>query len=78
MRRAESFCHQEGKDFVRCRATACPAKRSDGLKSSARSVVAATMMTTAPMMTAAVAMTEMFTIMAALTDQKPAGIAVVR
>ena len=30
------------------------------------------------MMTAAVAMTEMFTTMAAVTDQKPAGIAVVR
>ena len=32
----------------------------------------------APPMTAPVAMTEMFTIVAALTDQKPAGIAVVR
>ena len=36
------------------------------------------MMTAAPMMTAAVAMTEMFTMMAAVTGQKPAGQAVVR
>jgi hypothetical protein len=36
------------------------------------------MMTAAAMMTAAVAMTEMFTMMAAVTDQKPAGKAVVR
>ena len=36
------------------------------------------MMTAAPMMTAAVAMTEMFTMMAAVTVRKPAGKAVVR
>jgi hypothetical protein len=38
----------------------------------------AAMMTAAPMMTAAVAMTEMFTMMTAVTDQKPTGKAVVR
>jgi hypothetical protein len=41
-------------------------------------MTATPMMTAAPMMSAAVAMTEMFTMRAAVTDQSPAGKAVVR
>ena len=104
MRRAESVYRQEGKIFRPPSSDCLPGSAFGRFEEFRRGSVVAAMMTAAPMMTAAVAttemftmmaaavamtemftmmaaavaMTEMFTMMTAVTDQKPAGKAVVR